>query len=68
MSRFRAVLPRPLPPGESVTIDLYVENPWEPGRYRLRIGPVQENVRWFGDADEQNDLVWDGEVRLPVPP
>ena len=37
MSRFRAVLPRPLPPGESVTIDLYVENPWEPGRFRLRI-------------------------------
>jgi glycosyltransferase involved in cell wall biosynthesis len=68
VSQHRAVLPHPLPTGQSATIGLYVDNPWEPGRYRLRIGLVQENVRWFGDSVERNDLIWDGEVRLPASP
>jgi abequosyltransferase len=68
VSPHRAVLPHPIAPGQSATIELYVENPWEPGRYRLSIGLVQENVRWFGDVHEQNDLIWEGDVRLPAPP
>lgn len=64
----RVQLVPPLAPGATAVVRVPVPVPWEPGRYRLRIGAVQENVRWFGDADPVQDVVVDVEVRLPAPP
>jgi lipopolysaccharide transport system permease protein len=42
----RAPLPRALPPGESVDLELRVELPSEPGRYRVVVSTLQEGVAW----------------------
>jgi MoaA/NifB/PqqE/SkfB family radical SAM enzyme len=36
--------------GEQLTLDLPLEAPAAPGRYRLRIDPVLEGVTWFADV------------------
>jgi hypothetical protein len=57
-----AELPRTVLPGEEVTIDLEVratasDIPLEAGNFTLRIGLIQEGVRWFEDVgDPQLDL------------
>jgi glycosyltransferase involved in cell wall biosynthesis len=56
-----------LRPGRSRTVSLRVDAPPEPGEYQLRIGPVQERVRWFDDASPDNGCRIDVEVE-PVPP
>lgn len=61
----RTYLPRPLAPGESATLELYVETPVAPGRYRLAIEMVEEGVAWFA-ADGIAPLVLPVEV-LPAP-
>lgn len=43
----RVELPRPVNPGESVTLTATVTAPGSPGRYRLQFDLVQELVRWF---------------------
>ena len=45
----RADLPKPLAPGESVTLTIPVEAPAKPGRYKLQFDLVQELVVWFED-------------------
>lgn len=54
----RAELPHVLAPGTSVEVDVPVAAqtpegaPLPPGRYEVRIGPVQELVRWFPEEAE----------------
>ncbi len=50
----RVPLPRALPPGTPVSIDLPLEVPLESGRYRLGISLVQEHVAWFDEVDPRN--------------
>lgn len=45
----RALLPNPLMPGSSVTLDVNVKAPSTPGDYTLRFSMVQELVAWFND-------------------
>jgi hypothetical protein len=45
----RALLPNPLIPGSSVTLDVNVQAPSKPGDYALRFSMVQEHVVWFYD-------------------
>lgn len=60
----RATLPRGLAAGESAEVLVSVPVPWDPGDFRLRLDCVQENVRWFSDADPANGVVCDVTVRL----
>lgn len=61
----RAELPRTLSPGDAVDVELTLDprtregEPLPPGRYEVRIGLVQELVRWFRDAGDR-------ELTLPV--
>jgi Domain of unknown function (DUF4915) len=50
----RAVLARPVAPGERVTVQLAVDAPESTGSYVLAIAPVQEDVRWFDDLAPAN--------------
>jgi len=43
----RVPLPGPLAPGESSQVEVSVEFPSEPGRYRAYVSPIQEHVSWF---------------------
>jgi glycosyltransferase involved in cell wall biosynthesis len=43
----RAHLPAPLPPGESVELELQVEPPPRAGEYLLALDMVEEGVAWF---------------------
>ena len=45
----RTLLPNPLMPGSSVTLDVNVQAPSKPGDYTLRFSMVQELVAWFND-------------------
>ena len=45
----RALLPRDLAPGETVTVELEATAPSEPGTYCLEVDVVQEGVAWFAD-------------------
>lgn len=47
MLRRRADLPRPVHPGETMTLLVPLEAPDQPGEYRLTFGLVQELVAWF---------------------
>lgn len=46
----RARLFEDLEAGGSVTMEQEIDPPPAPGRYLLRIQPVQENIAWFADA------------------
>jgi glycosyltransferase involved in cell wall biosynthesis len=63
----RAALFPALRPGRSRTVLLRVDAPREPGHYQLRVGLVQERVRWFDDASADNGCRIDVEVQA-VPP
>jgi hypothetical protein len=43
----RTALPRPIPAGHVVNMDVRVIAPNKPGKFTLRITLVQENVAWF---------------------
>jgi hypothetical protein len=43
----RSDLPRPLRPGESITLPVEATLPAAPGRYRLQVDLVHELVTWF---------------------
>jgi glycosyltransferase involved in cell wall biosynthesis len=62
----RAELPRPLRPGESVPLDLAVVAPPRPGRYALRIAPVQEHLAWFDDVNSASGQATEALVELPL--
>lgn len=42
----RTPLPRALPPGDSVTVEVRIELPPEPGCYRVFVSSMRENVCW----------------------
>jgi hypothetical protein len=66
LDRDRTFLPGPVGPGASLELDGRVHTPWEPGRYELRVAPVQEFVAWFDDLDEDNGARLQVEVALPA--
>ncbi|TRZ76478.1 MAG: hypothetical protein D4R93_03185 [Deltaproteobacteria bacterium] len=45
----RALLPNDLMPGASVSLNVTVLAPLEPGNYKLRFSMVQEHVAWFNN-------------------
>jgi hypothetical protein len=45
---FRAALPRPVAPGNSVEVTCEVAAPARPGRYVLELDMVDEGITWFG--------------------
>ena len=49
----RTVLPAPLPPGQSVNLQVRVVAPPSAGHFTLKIGLVQEGVTWFMNAGAQ---------------
>jgi len=48
-------------PGEGRRFELHFDLPPEPGRYRVHVSPMQENVCWFYERDAQFLLI-DGVV------
>jgi glycosyl transferase family 2 len=63
--RSRARLGGPLAPGAAVELELELRAPERPGRYRLRISPLQEHVAWFDDLDGASG--WSREVAVELP-
>ncbi len=45
----RTPLPRSVPPGEEVLATARIDFPSEPGRYRVELDLVMEDVTWFGE-------------------
>jgi len=43
----RTPLPSPVPPGQTIEIDVQVKAPEQPNTYRLAIDLVQEGITWF---------------------
>ena len=48
-----AYLPRDIEPGESVTMEIAMRAPAEPGRYRLEFDMVSEHLAWFEDLGSE---------------
>jgi glycosyltransferase involved in cell wall biosynthesis len=61
----RASLPRAVSPGASARVTLDLLTPWDEGEYELRIGVLQEHVRWFEDLDPANGIRVSARVRHP---
>lgn len=53
----RTLLPNPLMPGSSVTLDVNVQAPSKPGDYTLRFSMVLELVAWFNDKGAEPFIV-----------
>jgi hypothetical protein len=53
----RVDLPRPLEPGEAVSVEVPVQAPALPGRYRLQIDLVHELVSWFESRGAERLIV-----------
>jgi hypothetical protein len=51
-NRLRWSLPRSLPPGEQLSMEVPVETPPEEGVYRLKWDLIQESITWFGSKSE----------------
>ncbi|MBN2370495.1 MAG: methyltransferase domain-containing protein [Vicinamibacteria bacterium] len=49
MDFLRVMLPRDVPPGESVDLECRFTTPREPGRYVLELDMVNEHMCWFAD-------------------
>ncbi len=45
----RTALPKAVEPGESVTVEVQVHAPAQPGQYRLSLDLVHESVTWLSD-------------------
>jgi SAM-dependent methyltransferase len=37
--------------GHAMTVPMFIDNPAQPGSYRLRLRALQEGVRWFDDSE-----------------
>jgi acetolactate synthase I/II/III large subunit len=61
----RTPLPEPLPPGDERVCRFSLRTPQTPGRYRLIVTLVQEDVAWFDHLDAGN--AWCGDVRIAPP-
>jgi hypothetical protein len=53
----RASLPNNLMPGESVSLNVTVQAPPEPGIYKLHFSMVQEHVAWFNNKGAEPFVV-----------
>lgn len=53
----RTQLPNDLMPGESISVNVKVLAPPEPGDYRLRFSMVQEHVAWFNNKGADSFVV-----------
>jgi hypothetical protein len=51
-SGLRSSFPADIPPGSSALVAVWVQAPARPGRYRLEVDGVHEQVRWFGRPAE----------------
>jgi hypothetical protein len=49
----RTPFPEPMRPNDMAMVAIILKTPELPGRYKLAIGPVQENVRWFSGPDQR---------------
>ncbi len=58
----RTGLPRDVPPGGQVRVELRVRAPAEPGDYRLVLDPVRERVAWFSERNA--GLSWETPVEV----
>ncbi len=63
----RAALPREVAPGEELRQELAVGWPQRPGRYRLEVDLVREDLAWFGDAGPGPLLAGDVEIEPGAP-
>ncbi|MGE5569452.1 MAG: ABC transporter permease [Rhodospirillales bacterium] len=61
MEGARTPLPRALAPGEAIEVDIQVELPPEPGRYRVFVSSMREGVCWHY-AEGRPFLLIDAEV------
>jgi MoaA/NifB/PqqE/SkfB family radical SAM enzyme len=52
----RTYLPRDLSPGETITVDVEIAAPEQPGDYLVRLAVVQERVAWFEQVEGARDL------------
>ena len=43
----RSAFPEPMQPNDIARIPVLLKTPVQPGKYKLILSPVQENVRWF---------------------
>ncbi|MCD2450820.1 hypothetical protein GO003_010500 [Methylicorpusculum oleiharenae] len=43
----RSTFPEPIQPNDKTKVSILLNMPMQPGRYKLFISPVQENVGWF---------------------
>jgi hypothetical protein len=53
----RTVLPTPLGPGQSVTLDITVQLPTTAGAYQLATTLVQESFAWFDELNPECRLL-----------
>ncbi|HEY9650558.1 MAG TPA: hypothetical protein V6C95_07840, partial [Coleofasciculaceae cyanobacterium] len=49
----RTELPWKVAPGESVALNAVIKTPTTPGKYKLILTMVQENVAWFNDKTKE---------------
>ena len=67
----RTVLPRPVEPGEEISLPVRVKAPLQKGKYRLEFDLVREGLAWFKDSAsrtlqiplEVREYPWSGETR-----
>ncbi|MGH9719247.1 MAG: ABC transporter permease [Bryobacteraceae bacterium] len=64
----RTTLASDLAPGDSASLEMRVDLPAEPGRYRVFVSPMREDVAWFYDAGWRflaiDAIVSGGEARV----
>ena len=58
----RTTLPRPVAPGEVISLQARIRAPAAPGSYLLQFEPVREHRRWYGPPGFSRDLVIPVEV------
>jgi hypothetical protein len=68
-NRLRWPLPRPLSPGEQLSMEIPVQTPPQEGVYRLKWDLVQDGITWFGSKSEApaSSRVTVGDVTTAVP-
>jgi len=68
VDELRGDLPRDVPPARSVSVDLTVAAPLQPGRYTLTLDPVRERVSWFSQQRDGDPCRAEVEVTAALEP